>query len=296
MRAFSSASAVLYNRFLRQDRVAEDFDFTAADISLMENVGSNVIVGALGIFNELASFLWVLADNCSYAEEGFLEMYVQEGANLYLSASLTPTMEMANGKTKLVEFTVKDLEQAVRLRDSWSSILAKSGSANSRVGNDPEQKANFLMKKPERLPTSASERSSTRLSRFFYFLQSARTVTDLGVKISLYCTCLEALLSTGSSELSHKVAERTACFIESDTAAKVECYKFIKRAYNVRSKVTHGDTLSALDAKELCEIAPRLDFYLRRVFGKLLSEKGAVDAFLGGQMELEEYFLHLVLG
>src|SRR5207245_1938524 len=43
-----------------------------------------------------------------------------------------------------------------------------------------------------------------RLGRVWYFIENARMIVDLAIKIATYITCLEALLSTDSLELAHK--------------------------------------------------------------------------------------------
>ena len=57
-----------------------------------------------------------------------------------------------------------------------------------------------------------------RVSRAFYFLQAARSAGSVPEKVVYYCTCLEALVSTDSTELAHKVAERAALLVGKDSA------------------------------------------------------------------------------
>ncbi len=51
---------------------------------------------------------------------------------------------------------------------------------------------------------------------------------------------LEAVLSTGSVEISHKVGERVAILLENDAEKRLETYKVVKRLYGIRSKLVHG--------------------------------------------------------
>ena len=51
---------------------------------------------------------------------------------------------------------------------------------------------------------------------------------------------LEAVLSTGSDKISHKVGERVAILLENDAEKRLETYKVVKRLYGIRSKLVHG--------------------------------------------------------
>ncbi len=49
-------------------------------------------------------------------------------------------------------------------------------------------------------------------------------------------------MSASSAELSHQLAERAAFLLKSLGALRA--FKATKKAYSVRSKIVHGDTLS----------------------------------------------------
>lgn len=51
---------------------------------------------------------------------------------------------------------------------------------------------------------------------------------------------LEAVLSTGRDEISHRVGERVAILLENDAEKRLETYKLVKRLYGTRSRLVHG--------------------------------------------------------
>lgn len=55
---------------------------------------------------------------------------------------------------------------------------------------------------------------------------------------------LEALFSEGDGEISHKIAERTSIFSESDVKNRKDTFKKLKKIYNARSQLVHGKDLS----------------------------------------------------
>jgi hypothetical protein len=54
-------------------------------------------------------------------------------------------------------------------------------------------------------------------------------------------TILEALLSTGTAEIAHQVSERVAVLIGHSSDERLEVYRAIKKLYDLRSRITHGD-------------------------------------------------------
>jgi hypothetical protein len=78
---------------------------------------------------------------------------------------------------------------------------------------------------------------SVALSCFWAFLFSSfadQAYTSL-------VTILEALLSTGSAEISHQISERVAVLIGQSPSERLEIYRKIKKLYDLRSRITHGD-------------------------------------------------------
>lgn len=78
---------------------------------------------------------------------------------------------------------------------------------------------------------------SVALGCFWAFLFSAfadQAYTSL-------VTILEALLSTGTAEISHQISERVAVLIGREPNDRLEIYRRVKKLYDLRSRITHGD-------------------------------------------------------
>jgi hypothetical protein len=54
-------------------------------------------------------------------------------------------------------------------------------------------------------------------------------------------TVFEALLSTGSEEITHQICERLAFMLERSEAQRLEVYRRMKKLYSTRSRLIHGD-------------------------------------------------------
>jgi Apea-like HEPN len=54
-------------------------------------------------------------------------------------------------------------------------------------------------------------------------------------------TILETLLSTGTDEIAHQIAERAAVLLGDNAGGRLEIYQKIKKLYRLRSRIAHGD-------------------------------------------------------
>ena len=134
-----------------------------------------------------------------------------------------------------------------------------------------------------------------RTDRALYMISTARCENDLGLKIANYCTVMEALLSTSQTELSHQIAERLAYFIGTNPDERISIYKSSKKAYNIRSKVVHGDTISANDIQALIPISEFCDQSIRKIFSTLFRDKDLYLKVNDGK-QFEELMLNIIMG
>ena len=134
----------------------------------------------------------------------------------------------------------------------------------------------------------------SRVSRAFYFLQSARATVFLPLKVAHYCTCFETLVSTSSTELAHQVAERVAVLISEDSQERMEVYRNLKRAYDTRSKVVHGSELTRSQQRYLDD-SRNCDDYLRRLLLSFMAHHHLEEAANGPQEQWDTFFLGKLL-
>ena len=134
-----------------------------------------------------------------------------------------------------------------------------------------------------------------RLSRAFYFLEAARANDDMGVKIANYCTSFETLVSTNPTELAHQVAERVAVLIGKDPSESLEIYQDLKRAYATRSKLVHGDNLTA-DKERYMNESMLCDDYLRRLLTLVISDAEVNQGIEQKSQDVDGFFLERLFG
>lgn len=169
---------------------------------------------------------WFMQDNSINSEQGFL-LYKKDGM---------PTVSGNFIATLHLKATGEDI--CLNMKREELRLIRKFFRQNL-----------YIEKHIYTLPTTQLTKGTSRISRAYYLVQSARSQSDLALKISLYCSVLEAIYITNASEIVHQLAERVAYFLEEDGELRYKTYRALKKAYDVRSKIVHGDVIkqSALD-------------------------------------------------
>lgn len=219
------------------------------------------------------SALWMLKDSCVNNELGFL-FYTSNGVPNVSSNFIAIVNSTALGEIKSTTTITK-------------TELKREGSFcknNINVGN------------VHSMPTTQLLKGNDRISRAYYLVQAARSQSDLAIKISNYCTAFESLFATSRSELTHKLSERVAYFLENDSSARIDIFKSMKKAYMVRSKTVHGDTLKENFIEELKQISKTCDHLIRRVMVCVLKNEKIREVFLGTPDQIDDLFLKLIFG
>ncbi|MDR6373037.1 hypothetical protein J2795_004225 [Chryseobacterium bernardetii] len=137
------------------------------------------------------------------------------------------------------------------------------------------------------------EKNFSRINRALIFVKQAREARNLAYKISNYCSAMETLFSTDNAELSHKLSERIAFFYKKELNP-LETFKTIKKAYAIRSKLTHGDTLDTNTIDLLPELSKKIDNILRRSINRIFEEKELFEIFESPKNIIDSYFETLI--
>lgn len=231
------------------------------------------LVGTLYKVEKFFSVLWMFKDNCANNEFGFL-LYSIGGVLGVSSNFISIVNSTSQGETKAdLSITRADLKKV-------GSFCKK----NLDDGNVYSRPATQLLK------------GNDRISRAYYLIQAARTQSDLAIKISNYCTAFESLFATSTSELTHKLAERVAFFLENDGHSRIDTFQAMKKAYSVRSTTVHGGTLKESFIEELKQISKKCDGLIRRALLCVLKNEQIREIFLGSSEQIDQFFLDLIFG
>jgi hypothetical protein len=221
--------------------------------------------------------LWLVKDHAVRCELAFVEL--SQGSRRTRSSNFRAILYCkADGSSDPTKFSLAELRGARKWLEEFLLPMY------------PEESID------EENVSVVSHKSIPRLTRVFFFVSSARGSSDLGVKIALYTTCLEIIFSTSPSELAHRMSERVAWTLCGSATEREEMYSFLKRAYDVRSKIVHGDVLSDEKAKDLPIVSSRLDDVTRRVLTKVFTTPNLRSLLSKKTDELDDFYLRLVLG
>lgn len=216
--------------------------------------------------------MWIFKDNCVMCDQAFLIDVPIENQAKASSIVLVYSHTLANGEHLNVTFNELEFNEIIKLHDDIENYFHSKNSSS----------LNFML-----------EKGFSRLSRALIFIKQAREARNLAYKISNYCSALESILSTDDAEISHKISERCA-FLLSKKRLKIETYKKIKTAYNVRSKLTHGATLDNKTLNQLFQISFDIDDILRDLILLIIKDKNLLDIIDGDISKLAIFFNELI--
>ena len=222
--------------------------------------------------------LWSIKDNWVYAGAARLfmpnDIYLEWGAH-HRSTDSTGLWTEPN------EFNVSDLNSFVKL-------------LNGELWKDCRHVASITAGADVRCMTrTLSLRGVPRTVRCLGFLDQARSMIEVGLKLTLYVTCLETLFSTDALELSNKLAQRVAFFVGGNSIERQDIFKIMKNIYAGRSKVIHGDAVN--EAIKILEASQNADQLLRRVLNKIYSHAENKSLFESNNEDFNNYFDDLIL-
>jgi len=237
--------------------------------------GVELINVRLSLLQLFLSCLWLVKDNSVNFELGFLESPHRGMTVNVTSNSRSVRFSSSKGVFNKTDFSADELRAA---RNIFQKLYG---------GPTPE--------KISRNPVISLPDLTNRFERVMYFVQTARSASELSIKVAQYVTCLECLFCTDSSELSHKMSERAALFLATSKLRRLELYNELKSAYAVRSRVVHGDRLPAKYVSLLPRICEQLDQVLREAVYKIVTSEQYYPLFTGRSEELERFFLEIVL-
>lgn len=250
-----------------------EFDpaWTVDDIN---RVGTQLAFAFLRQIQHVTSELWLVRDNSVYVRDGFLFVYdkmLEDG--MTFKASLGTINTKASLIKEDVKFTKEEIEKAA------SEMLVVPIEEVKDGGKDYSIADQFQYFK------------GADIDRKYYawiYIHFARSNAAIPVKILMYVTAMEALVSTLAVELSHQVSERIAVLLGKDKDSRQSIYADIKTSYGYRSKAAHGETLKGTE-QEMAAFLTKIDEYLRQLM-QLEEPYGFEDK------KINEFFLERLMG
>lgn len=133
-----------------------------------------------------------------------------------------------------------------------------------------------------------------RPMRALHLLMASLHLWYWDLRFAGFTSVIESLFSTDNQELSHKLSERIAFFMEHDFARRESLFRYMKRIYTVRSRILHGDDLPSMDKSESFEILADLELLVQRLLKRILMDDELIQKFSGSQNERARYLESLL--
>ena len=217
---------------------------------------------------------WLLKDHVMRCEMAYLTIQDHQEGPLWTSSFLASRPTLADGsKSAMTTMTRDDLVR-------WESM---NHQVESYRHDNKSSSIQFMM-----------EKGYTRSGRAMQFVTAARHAPDLAFKVAHYCSALETLFTTESTEVAHKLAERVSFFLGRDSSERIEIFRTAKAAYGVRSKLVHGDVLHGKRIDDLPLLSEKCDSFCRQVLTAIFDSKQLQEVFDSRQDGIEAYFLDLI--
>lgn len=259
-----------YKHFLDADHlVVGEFD---GDFSGHHPASNELLIMWLVWVDWLLQDSWLIKDNSLVCEAAFCRVENNKRVGWSSNGLFTKVYSARGEDQGIALFEEKDLYKWNELCDQVRSrFYQKNVSVLSRT----------------------SSKEYTRFSRFIYFISVSRRSSDPAMKISQNCSALESIFSTDVTELSHRLSERVALFLESAGYNPEELYQKMKKCYGIRSQITHGSYVK-LDYKDLMALSVWMLDVLRDIAFKLLSDEKIYETLTGSNEMIETYFRGLL--
>lgn len=227
----------------------------------------------------LNNLLWLIKSHSVNTEVAFLQ--VEDGERITHHSNKRVTAFLNHkGKKEDVVFSSEDFKKALKLKEYLYDELSSDSISDADSMHENIYKAK-------------------RLERTFYILQSARSFDHLPLRISNFVTILETLLSTSSSEVTHKLRERAAWLLGNNFEQRIEIYKLIGDIYSVRSNYVHGNSMPKKfnTNASLGGLSGKLEDLVRRLILKILTDENIYEKYKrNNDEEIENWMLEVCLG
>jgi len=239
----------------------------------MDEIGMFYTFFLLREFESLLEKMWKVKDHNVYLRDGFILTSDDDFKTAWTyKASLSTIYTSSDGSKGCTVFSDEEIKIA---KNDFTLGSFDDYDEEDEGGKNVSSDIFFKNK------------GSSRMLRARYFTLVARGSATIPQKIVHYCNALECLFTIGKAEVNHKIAERVSFMLGTDKESKRELFEFIKKAYDHRSYIVHGQSLKGSEER-LIEVSVRLDNILRC----LISNDDEV--FAKNDNEMESYFKDLI--
>ncbi len=264
--------------FIEKEFLLDPSDSNEKNFEMIKEIGFSFQLSLISFLGDL----WFLKDCCASVEYGYIFLRDTKQSSVVKNYSF---IYNANGKREIKKITMTDLEKVKEIECLKVDLLDELHTKPKL--QDMKGNTAFL--------NAVKYNSLNRFQRADVLLANARMTSILLSKITLYISFLESLMSSQTSEISHKTAERTAYYLGRNRDEKLGIFEIVKNCYNIRSDYIHGNQLTKKSYREneaLARASIELDDIVRKIMQKIVLGKDR--AFITDKFDAENYFNSLL--
>jgi hypothetical protein len=232
-------------------------------------------------------FLWFVKDNSISVDETYGYETMTHQFACFPNHTISSN---ASGLFENVAFSNEEIDRATNIMFKYIEVCP--GETIDAASEEFFSDSSIGERKDVLKNAVNSNNELNNLQRAITFLSTARSTPHLPYKIALYMPILESLFSDIPDEVTQKVSERVAFYVGKDKAERIEIFKTVKSAYDVRSRFLHGQKLSSNKSKPdyLKPLSVRVDEIIRTVLTKIVMEDS--DKFL--QKDTKDFLSQII--
>ncbi len=286
--------AKAYHGFVKYDFAFAEIPFKSGVI-FTQNRTLKAIHNSAGFYSDYLKdffrFLWFVKDNSIGVHEvvAFGESPIPAVSIFSYDAMISNCI----GRYEDVTFNEQELKETENILNLfYQNCSAYEFKNNDRIFEDLDISVDDIIDITS--STAHQYNDFNRIERAMSFLNTARGIDFLPYKISMYMPIFETLFIENNQdnfEVTHKVSERVAFYaIDSDSGVKdvgaetKKVFKFVKSAYNIRSRYLHGSKFSDehIEESKLIKLAREIDNITRAILIKIITRD--YDTFKNGRL------------
>ncbi len=211
------------------------------------------------------NFLWFVKDNS--ISLGTVIAFIPEVEKAVVEITSSSILNNSYGKREMTKYNITEIQLASRIADKTYQILSRAKAKPL----PPEPLEWNFSQDGKRIGGMQGHHKDFNygeynvFQRAFVFLHSARRLEYLVYRISSCMPLFECVFTNERNEVTQKVCERAAFYLEESAEERMSIFNDLKWAYDLRSTFLHGQSPSnkQVNPEMLKSISVRVDELLR---------------------------------
>lgn len=225
----------------------------------------------------LLTEFWFSTDNSINTDKGYLFLRSKFGSKVH---SLGRSVSFYNHKG--------NKEIVIINHSTLNTVIKRINHMNQRptLGVDKNEYMEEIINLP-------------RVDKAIFLLQYARSQYFLPDRITAFVTILESLLSSSTTEVTHKLKENVAWILGNNFEERKEIFNKVDEFYKVRSANIHGGSLSSKQTyRDLSSLSNTIELYVRQILMKIFEDPALFKLFQrkSSNKQFKNYITTLILG